>query len=291
MKLQTVHPRSLTLGEGPIWDERIQTLYFVDILKKTLYRWNYATRQTHSVVFNDYISCVALTEDTAQILIALESGIHTYIVETGQIYFVCQPESQANFRFNDGRVDWNGNWLLGSMNNLNNGPDAPLLPDATLYKIDGVKVSPLLKGVTISNGIVFRKPYIYFIDSKINSIRKFVYEQDQFTMIEEIFKLTDGTTLDGMCISTNDKLYIANWAGAKIIVFDLIKAKVIDEIPLPCLNPTSCTFGGPEMNELFITTSSIDDSNVTIAGVYVIPLSEKGMPENKVSLNSFYNEP
>lgn len=290
LELRTVHTGSLTLGEGPIWDERIQTLYFVDILQKTLYRWNYASKETRVKIFEEYISCIALSEDEGLILIALESGVFSYALDTESLSFICKPESQNNFRYNDGRVDWNGSWLLGSMNNLNNGPDAPLLPDATLYKVEGTTVTSLLKGVTISNGIAFRKPYIYFIDSKLNCIRKFVYDQEQFTLIKEIFKLEDGTTLDGMCISADNKIFIANWAGSKIIVFDLLKEHIISTIPLPCLNPTSCTFGGPDMNELFITTASINENNTAVAGVYAIRLNEHGVPENKIKLKNLKNE-
>lgn len=290
IELHTVYKGSLKLGEGPIWDERIQTLFFVDILQKTLYRWNYASKEISSKIFEEYISCIALSENEGLILVALESGIFTYNIDSESLTFICKPESQNNFRYNDGRVDWNGSWLLGSMNNLNNGPNAPLLPDATLYKVEGKAVISLLKGVTISNGIAFRKPYIYFIDSKVNSIRKFVYEQGQFTLIKEIFKLEDETTLDGMCISADNKLFIANWAGSKIIVFDLLKESVINKIPLPCLNPTSCTFGGPDMNQLFITTSSINENNTNVAGVYAITLDEHGVPENKIKLKSLKNE-
>jgi len=290
IELRTVYEGSLTLGEGPIWDERIQTLFFVDILQKKLYRWNYTSKKISIKIFEEYISCIALSENQGLILVALESGVFSYNLDSEALTFLCKPESQDNFRYNDGRVDWNGSWLLGSMNNLNNGPAAPLLPDAALYKIEGKAVTSLLKGVTISNGIAFRKPYIYFIDSKINCIRKFVYEQGQFTFIKEIFKLQDDTTLDGMCISADNKLFIANWAGSQIIVFDLLTESVIKTIPLPCLNPTSCTFGGPEMNELFITTSSINEKNSAVAGVYAIKVNTSGVPENKIKLKTLKNE-
>lgn len=281
--IKTVFAPKLHLGEGPIWDERLQLLYFVDIFERQLFMLSYQKQEPSIHTFDEYISCIALTERPATILIALESGLYCYDILLKTKKFLLQAEIKENYRYNDGSVDSSGNWLIGSMNNINNGENAPLLPDATLYRISKHNAEALLNQVTISNGIAFVDKHMYFIDSFKNNIQRFDYSTPQLGKPTVIYELTDGTTLDGMCASTSKKLYIANWGGAKILVFDLQLEQIVDEIEIPAKNPTSCTFGGPKLNDLYITTSSINDSNPSSSGVYVIPTDDTGFTENKIN--------
>lgn len=281
--IQRIHRSSLYLGEGPVWDERLAKLFYVDILERTLYSWDYETENIKSYFFSEYISCIALTQDKDVIWIALESGIYSFHLHTKEKVFICQPETKPDYRYNDGAVDWDGRWLIGSMNNINNGPGATHQPDASLYQIEGTNSRTLLHEVAISNGIAFQAPYLYYIDSKCNNVRKFLYENNTFTFVEEVLSISDGTGLDGMTMSKNNKLYIANWGGGQVLIFDLATKKIIDTIPVPAVNPTSCTFGGPAMNELFITTSRIDDDHTALSGVYAVSLNDEGYVENKIA--------
>ncbi len=279
--IQSVYASPLLLGEGPIWDERLQVLYFVDILNKNLFQWNYNSSQIMVFSFDEYISCLALSDNTDCLYIALESGIYSFDLINQCKTLHCQPESQPNYRYNDGRVDENGSWLLGSMNNINNGPNATLQPDAKLYKITGQQSSVLLDQVTISNGIAYYGDDLYYIDSKLNSVRKFKYNREGLHDEQLIFSIQNGSTLDGMCISRNQKLYIANWGGSQILVFNLQAGLLEQSISLPALNPSSCTFGGPLLNELFITTSQIGDDNPKLSGLYRIKINDVGFTEHK----------
>ncbi len=273
----------LTLGEGPLWDERTATLYFVDILERKLFIYSRGLERFDVHDFNEFISCVALSPSPQELLVALESGIYRYDIENKRLRFQIQPEQKANYRFNDGRVDPQGNWLLGSMNNINNGPGATHQPDASLFRIAGREANILLDGVTISNGLVFWDGCVYFIDSILGNVRRFSYHNDALRFEEAIFTISDGTSLDGMTVSTVGKLYIANWGGGKIIVFDLLLREVVGEIPLPCKNPTSCTFGGRNLDELYMTTSVLgDETNRHAGAVYMVKLNENGYVENKV---------
>jgi len=280
MELKIIYNKPLILGEGPIWDIRTQRLYFVDILDRKLFAYDYESELSKIYQFEEFVSCVALTSNPEEILIALESGIYRFDLNQEEKVLVSQPETKDNFRFNDGAVTPWGSWLLGSMNNLNNGENAPLLPDATLYEIKKDKTYPILNMVTISNGIVFEDSYVYFIDSVKNSVRRFKYINGNLENETLIFQFNGSGSLDGMCLSESRKLYIANWAGYQIIVFDLKTESVINYIPVPAKNPTSCTFGGPKMNQLFISTSNNgEDKPEEISGIYSIELEDLGFEE------------
>ena len=279
MSLKRIYKEALKLGEGPIWDYRIQKLFFVDIMDRKLYIYDYQTENFEQHTFDEYISCVALTPDLGIILISLESGLYEFEWQTGRKTFITHPEQKANYRYNDGAVTPWGTWLIGSMNNLNNGDNGPLIPDATLYELKQAEAMPLLDGVIISNGIVFEGNSIYFIDSELNSVRRFNYLNGMLEDETLIFQYDGIGSLDGMCLSKSRKLFIANWGGNRIIVFDLVSRDVLDYIALPSKNPTSCTFGGPNMDELFISSSAHQDDQPEAAGLYCLKIDDKAAEE------------
>lgn len=279
MALKRIYKEALKLGEGPVWDYRIQKLFFVDIMDKKLYIYDYQIQSFEEHVFNEYVSCLALTPDLDIILISLESGLYELEWKTGRKTFITQPEHRSNYRYNDGAVSPWGTWLIGSMNNLNNGDNGPLLPDATLYELKQDKAKPLLDGVIISNGIVFEDTFIYFIDSELNSVRRFKYNDGKLEDETLVFQYDGTGSLDGMCLSRSQKLYIANWGANRIIIFDLARLEVIDYIPLPSKNPTSCTFGGPNMDELFISSSANEDDQPNAAGLYCLKIDDEAAVE------------
>lgn len=278
--LQEIFPTPLFLGEGPVWDERVQRLYFVDILSKRMYRYSFDTKRAEEYQFEEFISCIALHNDPDIVLIALESGIYALNTSTRETTFVVQPEKKPNYRFNDGSVDREGNWVIGSMNNINNGAEATHQPDASLYRVNGSEANVLLENVTISNGIAFSDREMYYIDSIHGNVRRFDYSNGELRDEKVVFEVEKDVSPDGMTLSKSNKLYVALWGGAKIIVYDLNKSALVSEIPLPVPNPTSCTFGGKDMNTLFITTASLGER--TDAGVYAINLEDEGHTENKV---------
>lgn len=279
--LQEVFAAPLFLGEGPIWDERIHTLYFVDILSKRMYRYSPDTNNTDEYQFEEFISCIALHNDPNMVLIALESGIYALNLSTRKTTFVIQPETKPNYRFNDGSVDREGYWIIGSMNNINNGAEATHQPDASLYRVSGSEANVLLQNVTISNGIAFSGTEMYYIDSILGNVRRFHYRNGELRHEKVVFQVEKEVSPDGMTLSKSNKLYVALWGGAKIIVYDLNTSTLVNEIPLPVPNPTSCAFGGKDMNTLFITTAAMGEG--TDAGVYAIDLEDEGHIENKVN--------
>lgn len=281
--VKSIYNKPLLLGESPIWDERTQTLLFVDILNKKLYSYQSDHGVTEQYDFSEYISCVALHRDKEKIVIALESGVYYYHLAKKRLTFIVQPEKKENYRFNDGIVDKDGNWLLGSMNNINNGSGATYLPDASLYLIHNTQYRVLRDGVTISNGIAFHEDSLYYVDSIHKNVQQFIYQNGDIKKEREFIKITGKGTPDGMTLSQNGKLYIALWGGRKIVIIDILKEKITGSIELPCLNPTSCTFGGKNMNELFITSASLGDSSSNLSGLYSITLEDKGTIENKLS--------
>jgi sugar lactone lactonase YvrE len=59
------------LGEGPVWDDRLGRLYFVDINACRLHAWEPETGERFSIEAPECVGCVALTSDTGKVLLGL----------------------------------------------------------------------------------------------------------------------------------------------------------------------------------------------------------------------------
>lgn len=64
----------------------------------------------------------------------------------------------------------------------------------------------------------------------------------------------EGIVLDGMTIDSKGNLWIAHGEGGAIVCYNPSTGKEIQRVELPVRRPTSCTFGGPDLKTLYITT-------------------------------------
>lgn len=192
-------------------------------------------------------------------VIALEDGIYILNTESGGISLLSDVESrmQEN-RFNDGKCDPNGNLWVGSMHL------AQSAPKASLYRVSSSGESTkMLDSVTISNGIVWTKDKrtMYYIDTPTGLIRAFDYDSDTSEISNERIAVVIPKSLgygDGMTIDEEDKLWVALWNGNSVVRFDPLSGELLEQIQVPAHNVTSCSFGGPDLETLYITTSSLD---------------------------------
>ena len=167
-------------------------------------------------------------------------------------------EDQPENRFNDGKCDPNGSLWVGSMS-LNTKD-----PSGALYRVDpDGTVEKFVDSVTVSNGIVWTrdKKTMYYIDTPTGWIRAYDYDASKGTISNERIAVEIPESLgygDGMAIDENDDLWVALWNGNGIAHFDPRSGKLIKKVEVPAHNVTSCSFGGDNLDILYITTASID---------------------------------
>lgn len=83
------------------------------------------------------------------------------------------------------------------------------------------------------------------------------------------FKLSDeGCVPDGMCIDSDDYLWVALFGGSKVLHINPTSGKILGQIEFPCPNITSCCFGGENLNDLYVTSARIktDTNKHPLAG-------------------------
>lgn len=246
------------LGEGSFWNSQTQQLYWVDILSKKLYLYEPNSKDLKEFEMPSRIGTVVPQTDSTAV-VALEDGIYIQNTKSGVLSLLSDVEAKLpENRFNDGKCDPNGNLWVGSMHL------AETDPAAQLYKVapDGTTTA-MLDQITISNGIVWTKDSktMYYIDTPTMNIRAFDFNPASSTISNErvVIKVADSLGFpDGMTIDSEDHLWVGMWNGNGVVQFDPISGEVLSRISVPAHNVTSCTFGGPNLDVLYITTASVD---------------------------------
>lgn len=242
------------LGEGPVWDEIEEKLYWVDILSGKLFEYSHHEKKNSVYDIGEHLGAVALRKEGG-VVMAMQTGFAFFDLEEQKVTHIADPESHLpGNRFNDGECDPSGRFWAGTMSyDLDAGA-------GSLYCLNSdLSINPKLQEITISNGMVWNKKRntFFFIDTPIRKIFSFDYDDRSGTIsnrsvIKEIEK-NEGYP-DGMTIDEEDGLWIALYGGGKVIRIDPSNGKTLFEVHLPVPRVTSCTFGGPEFDELYITT-------------------------------------
>jgi hypothetical protein len=101
-----------------------------------------------------------------------------------------------------------------------------------------------------------------FIDSPTSRVVAFDFEADSGALSNQrtVIELPSGNAgdggPDGMTIDEEGMLWIALWDGWRVTRWNPLTGKMIDEIRMPVARPTSCVVGGPNLDELYITSAS-----------------------------------
>ncbi|MFZ5877770.1 MAG: SMP-30/gluconolactonase/LRE family protein [Chloroflexota bacterium] len=265
------------LGEGPCWDARTQTLYWLDILNQRVY----ADLEVFAQL-DDFVGCAAPRRDGGLIL-ALKSSIVELKPGSAKPTVLAAPAEPAKNRFNDGKCDPAGRFLAGSMS-LNESD-----PSGTLYSYDGKTITTLLTGIRISNGLAWSPDHqtFYYIDTPTRQVTAFDYDlaTGQIANPRPAVRIPDGLGWpDGMTSDTEGNLWIALWGGAQVTKWDPRTGDLLDRIPMPALQPSSCVFGGADMNELYITSARKGMSGADLqsyplsGGLFKVVTRVTGMP-------------
>ena len=288
MKAELLFDAKALLGEGPIWDSRTQTLYWIDILNQRVYAEGNVLAQ-----LDDFIGCIAPRKSGGLILAlsgansADERRFSFASLEPGSARPIqlASPENEpATNRFNDGKCDPHGRFLAGTMDMGESDPTG------SLYSFDGKSITKLLSNVTISNGMAWSPDHktFYYIDTPTRKVMAFDYDLETGAIANprvavEIPDQSLGWP-DGMTSDTQGNLWIAMWGGAQVTKWDPRTGSLLERIPVPAKNVSSCVFGGKHLNELYLTSArkGLDDAALAqyplTGGVFRIETNVEGMP-------------
>lgn len=243
------------LGEGPVWHPREQVLYWVDIEGAALHR--YDPNGAADTVYP--VGCrigAAVPRRSGGMVLATEKGFEAFDLETGAKTVLADPESHLpDNRFNDGKCDARGRFWAGTMSMVKQkeaGSFYVLEPDGSTRHLFG--------GVTTSNGLGWSPDgqTMYYIDTPTLQVVAFDFdvEQGQLSNRRVIITFPEGVGRpDGMTVDAEGMLWIAHWEGACVTRWNPANSSLLTTVPLPADRVTCPTFGGTDLDTLFITTA------------------------------------
>lgn len=253
--LQNVLEARARLGEGPIWDSTQNLLYWVDIYNHRVHQFNPTTGKNCFFDVGDVVGAIA-TAGADRLIMALRHHLAFLNTQTGEVNPILEIEGNLpNNRLNEGKCDSQGRFWFGSTCSLEK-------PQASLYRydIDG-SLHIMEIGLTISNGLGWSpdEKTFYLTDSPQQKIYAYDFNSvtGNISNRRTFVDLTNESFYpDGLTIDSEGHIWSVMWDGWCVIRFNA-KGEEILRIKLPVQLPTSCTFGGEDLQTLYITTASV----------------------------------
>lgn len=244
-----------TLGEGPVWDARDQSLYWVDIPES----------RVHQIAADGSLSSwdtgqpvgTVVPRASGGLAVAVRDGFMALDPVSGTLTTLAEVErDQPGNQMNDGACDRAGRFYAGTMA-FDETPEA-----GALYRLDpDLGVTRLLTGVSISNGIGWSpdERFMYYIDSQVHRVDVFDYDPatGEIAGRRPFAAVGDGGVVpDGLTVDADGGVWVAVWGGYAVLHHDP-GGKVIETVDLPAAaRVSSCVFGGPDLDRLYITTAA-----------------------------------
>jgi sugar lactone lactonase YvrE len=246
-----------SLLEGPIWDSTNKVIYCVSIEQGIIYQINPKSGEVQSYVTQGSVGCVAL-DKKGNLISAEKEGIFNTNPKTRKKTYLTQFESSKDLRYNDGRFDPVGRFLVGTKSEKDYFVEDKVVKGKLFSYHNGVH-KVLLNDLLISNGIGFsyNEDKMYFIDTPTKKVAQYKYNLDTGDMSFEkyIINIDGNGWPDGMCVDLDGNIWVAEWEGGRVRKWDVNTGQVLDEITVPCSRVTSCCLGGDDLRDLFITTA------------------------------------
>ena len=257
-KIKTSQPEVLwnskcILGEGVTWVKEHNSLYYVDIKKKKIFKLNYKNKNKKIYKIEKEIGFLAHVSKNTFVL-GLQGEIRIVDLKKKNKKISIKIEKKfKNNRINDGKTDHQGRLWFGTMDNLERN-----IHNGSLYCLDGnLNLNQVDKNYMITNGPAFiNKRCFYHTDSKKKIVYKIYIDKNLKVISKKIFikfRKNEGSP-DGMTLDNYQNLWICHYNGSCISVYNK-KGNKLHSVNMPTKNITNCTFGGYRNSELFVTTA------------------------------------
>jgi sugar lactone lactonase YvrE len=248
-------------GEGPAWWPGWGGLRWVDMLAGDVLALS-ADGGVERLPVGKVAAAIRPRRDGGMV-VAVERGF-ALVDAAGAVRALPEVWSDDSVRMNDGGCDPDGRFYCGSMA-YDASPGR-----AALYRLDpDGRVTKVFGDATISNGLAWSPDgaTAYYVDSATHGVDAFDYDTDRglhgrrrLVPIPADRGLPDGLTVDA-----SGGLWVAIHGGGAVLRFRP-DGTPDGRVTVPVRDVTACTFGGPDLDRLYITTSRHDGDKTPEAG-------------------------
>ena len=252
-----------SLAEGILWDDRANLAVWVDIHNGDLVRNLDAPERTH---LDDSVGAVALAEDGGY-LVAGRTSLITVAPDGAISHGPALLEDHPTSRFNDGIVDPEGRFIIGT------APSGERTDDEVLLRItpDG-RVETLRSQVTLSNGLAFSSDgTLLHVDTYAKTVS--AYSNGLWVTVLSTFTgFPDGITVD-----SEDRIWVAQY-GAGIVQRFTFAGELLETVQISTPEAT-CVGFLPQ--GLAITSGAESATDADAGAIFLAEVDATGIPENR----------
>lgn len=273
------------LGEGPRWHAGERRLYWVDIARNELHRFDPSSGADEVRAFDAPVGCFAFRA-SGGLLLAMKDGLALLddwggdLRPLGEQLFADDPE----LRFNDGRTDPAGRFWAGSVNMTKSARNAALYrvdPDGTIDLIES--------GMLTCNGAAFNADGTAFrhADTPSHELRAYAADPASGALSDRhiIRRFPEGRGRpDGGSFDAEGCYWSALFDGGRVVRLD-DQGEILATVHLPVLRPTMIVFGGDDLRTAYVTSARTGLSEAQLdeqphaGAIFSFRVDVPGLPE------------
>lgn len=261
------------LGEGPYWDIDAQSLYWVDVPARLVHRMD--DSGAHASWDVGMPVGAVVPRASGGLCVAAGNGFYALDLDTGAVTEIAEAPGLPGTRMNDGACDRAGRFYAGSMAS----DETP--GRGVFYRLETDRtVTALYSEIGISNGVGWSPDdrFMYYIDSLAYRVDVMEYdiETGQIGERRPFARLGSGEVVpDGLAVDAEGGVWAAVWGGSVIQRYDAGGA-LTAVVRAPAAHVTNCAFGGPDLDQLYITTAA--GPGRSAGALFTCPAGVKGLP-------------
>ena len=285
---QLVWDAAAELGEGPVWVERDQALWFTDIKRQKIHRFEPASGDRLSWDSPGQAGFI-LPAASGGFVAGLQSGLHHFDPGSGAFDLIVEvePDRPAN-RLNDGVVDPEGRIWFGTMDNSERARSG------AFYCFDrGRLVRTDIEGIAITNGPAISPDgrTVYWVDTLAGRVSACEIEGSGVLGPSRPVVRIDPKEghADGPSVDAEGCIWIGLYAGWEARRYSP-DGELLDRMRFPVSNITKVALGGPNLKTAFVTTArhllrpEELERQPQAGGLFAFPASVRGLPSHLAAL-------
>ena len=278
MDMELIADYMCVVGEGPLWHPMEKRVYWADIPKGRIFRYDPASGEHGKVFEGGEVGGFTIQSD-GSLLLFMDRGAVASLRDGNLEYHIREIERERETRFNDVIADPAGRVFCGTM------PSSDHLGSLYRLDVDG-SITRVLGDIGISNGMGFTPDarQMYYTDSPSHNIYVFDYDIDTGELTNQrVFVNTgenDGIP-DGMTVDAEGYVWSARWDGSSLVRYSP-SGEQVDRVWFPARKVSSVIFGGEDYTDMYVTMAGGEDKRGEGPGagcLYRLNLGARGKPE------------
>jgi sugar lactone lactonase YvrE len=286
IEIKCVIDAKAQLGESPYWDPCGGVLWWVDIFGRLIRRYDPINATEEVFDTPEQLGCLSVRK-RGGLVVTMKSGFHFFDPGSRTFEHIVDPEDHLpDTRFNDGKTDRQGRFWSGTVFEAA-GKESQSI--GGLYRLDtDLSCHCVLKNVGCANGLAWSPDnrIMYFSDSRTPIVWAYEFDEksgttggrQEFINLSAMNAFIDGSTVD------SEGCYWTTLPHRSLVARYDPDGRLIQAIELPTDMPTSCEFGGPDLDVLYVTTAIYNRTPEELSkqpqagGLFALNVCVRGLP-------------